>query len=136
MPSRRPGSGAAIAGRKSTGAGCAPPAGAPALRRTALRAAALAWLPASLAAQAPGSPEGDGVSRDAPPVPVAPEVVSRDQAGQVTVRAVRLADPLVIDGALEEPLYRDTPSVSDFVQSLPHGGCDAHGTDGGVGRLR
>ncbi len=119
MPSRRPGSGAAIAGRKSTGAGCAPLAGAPALRRIALRAAAFAWLPASLAAQAPGSPEGDGVSRDAPPVPVAPEVVSRDQAGQVTVRAVRLADPLVIDGALEEPLYRDTPSVSDFVQSLP-----------------
>ena len=75
----------------------------------------LACLPASLAAQATGSPEGDDVARDGPPAPLAPEVVSRDQAGQVTVRAVRLADPLVIDGALDEPLYRDIPSVSDFV---------------------
>ena len=122
MSLRRAGSAVAIPAEDSS-PGCAPPAGAPAaLRRIALRAAALACLPASLAAQAPGSPEGDGVGRDSPPVPLAPEVVSRDQAGQVTVRAVRLADPPVIDGALDEPLYRDIPSVSDFFQSLPREG--------------
>ena len=39
---------------------------------------------------------------DGPPAPVAPAVVSRDADGRVTVRAVRLAAPLRIDGALDE----------------------------------
>ena len=55
---------------------------------------------------------------DGPPVPVAPEVVTRDADGRATVRAVRLSSPLRIDGALDEALYNG-PSVSGFVQVEP-----------------
>jgi hypothetical protein len=59
---------------------------------------------------------------DAPPEPVAPEVVTRDGEGRATVRAVRVRQPLRIDGALDEMLYRDVPSISEFVQVEPEGG--------------
>jgi hypothetical protein len=58
---------------------------------------------------------------DAPP-PVAPAVVSRDGAGHVTVRAVRIASPLRIDGRLDEAPYEQTEAVSDFLQQEPNEG--------------
>jgi len=64
----------------------------------------------------------DGGVIDGPPAPVAPEVVSRDAEGRVTVRAVRLAEALVIDGLLREPAYSQVPAISDFVQQEPHEG--------------
>src|SRR5258708_4775195 len=57
-----------------------------------------------------------------PPAPVAPEVVSRDAQGRVTVRAVRLTEPLVIDGLLRDPIYSQVPAIGDFVQQEPHEG--------------
>jgi uncharacterized protein DUF5916/cellulose/xylan binding protein with CBM9 domain len=62
---------------------------------------------------------------DAPPEPVAPEVVTRDPDGRATVRAVRISEPLRIDGALDESLYRDVRSISNFIQVEPDGGQDA-----------
>ena len=62
---------------------------------------------------------------DGPPAPVAPDVVSRDEDGRVTIRAVRLDSPLRIDGALDEALYRTVPSISDFVQVEPEEGAPA-----------
>jgi hypothetical protein len=59
---------------------------------------------------------------DGPPAPVAPAVVSRDESGRVTVRAVRLDAPLRLDGALDEALYRTVPSISDFIQVEPNDG--------------
>jgi hypothetical protein len=59
---------------------------------------------------------------DAPPEPVAPEVVTRDAEGRATVRAVRIGQPLRIDGALDEALYRDVRPISDFIQVEPDGG--------------
>ncbi|HAK53944.1 MAG TPA: hypothetical protein DCP38_00475, partial [Acidobacteria bacterium] len=44
-------------------------------------------------------------SFDGPPVPVPPQVVSRDDNGRVTIRAVRVGEELVIDGRLDEPIY-------------------------------
>ena len=55
-------------------------------------------------------------------MPVAPATVSRDADGRVTFRAVRLTEPLRIDGALDERLYRDVEPASDFVQIEPHDG--------------
>ena len=55
-------------------------------------------------------------------VPVPPEVVSRDSEGRVTVRAVRLTEPLVIDGFLRDPVYSQVPAISDFVQQEPREG--------------
>ena len=59
---------------------------------------------------------------DAPPEPIAPEVVNRNPEGRATVRAVRVSQPLRIDGALDEILYRDVRSISDFIQVEPDGG--------------
>jgi hypothetical protein len=57
-----------------------------------------------------------------PPAPVAPEVVSRDDTGRATLRAVRAPQPLKIDGLLDEAFYRDVPSISDFRQLEPRYG--------------
>ena len=59
---------------------------------------------------------------DAPPAPIAPDVIRRDGEGRATVRAVRVDQPLRIDGALDEALYRDVPSISEFIQVEPDGG--------------
>jgi hypothetical protein len=56
----------------------------------------------------------------APPVP--PAVVSRDEAGRVTLRATRIAEPLVLDGKLDEEVYARVPAVSDFLQQEPNEG--------------
>jgi hypothetical protein len=47
---------------------------------------------------------------------------SADATGAVTLRAVRLAEPLQIDGRLDEALYRDVLPLSDFVQMEPDEG--------------
>jgi hypothetical protein len=62
---------------------------------------------------------------DAPPEPTAPEVVTRDAEGRATVRAVRISQPLRIDGALDESLYSDVRAISDFIQVEPDGGQNA-----------
>src|SRR5262245_130205 len=59
---------------------------------------------------------------DGPPAPVGNEVVARDAAGRVTIRAVHLTEPLVIDGLLEDPIYSRVPAIGDFVQQEPHEG--------------
>jgi hypothetical protein len=59
---------------------------------------------------------------DAPPAPVAPDVIRRDTEGRATVRAVRVQQPMRIDGALDEALYHDVPSISEFIQVEPDGG--------------
>jgi Domain of unknown function (DUF5916)/Carbohydrate family 9 binding domain-like len=76
---------------------------------------ALVAIPSSAFAQDPSSSDGS-------PALVGPEVVSRDAAGRVTIRAVRLTEPLVIDGLLEDPIYSRVPAIGDFVQQEPHEG--------------
>ena len=80
-----------------------------------LSAVLLAMLPALAAAQ-------NGPTIDGPPPPTSPEVVARDARGHITVRAVELKEPLVVDGLLNEPIYTQVPAISDFVQQEPHEG--------------
>ncbi len=91
---------------------------------------AAAFLLASFA-HPEGSPAKDSASLsreelnrliDGPPAPQAPEVVSRDAGGRATLRAVRLPEPLQVDGRLEERVYRDVPSVTGFIQQEPNEG--------------
>ena len=79
-------------------------------------------LPLQLTAQAPVATEADRLEIDGPPPPVAPDVISRDDEGGATVRAIRVTEPMRIDGELDEAFYRTTPSISDFVQSVPDEG--------------
>ena len=60
-----------------------------------------------------------------PPPPVSPEVITRDDAGRATVRAVRLTEPLVFDGALDEPVYQEVPAVTGLIQVEPVAGVPA-----------
>ncbi len=54
--------------------------------------------------------------------PVPPAVVARDADGRVTVRAVRIPEPPVIDGRLDDPLYQQILAIDGFVQQLPDEG--------------
>jgi hypothetical protein len=51
--------------------------------------------------------------------PDLPTLVSRDETGRTTVRAVRLTQPLRLDGALDEGVYRTLTPISDFIQVEP-----------------
>ena len=57
-----------------------------------------------------------------PPPPQPPEVIARDANSHATVRAIRLSNPLRLDGALDESVYQDVLSLSDFIQTEPDEG--------------
>ena len=65
---------------------------------------------------------GSGVGVEGPAPPVVPEVITRDDLGNATVRAVRLTQPIQLDGQLDEAFYQVTHSISDFIQSVPDEG--------------
>lgn len=80
----------------------------------------LLFLAAALLAAAPAGGQAlIDVPIDGPPPPAPPAVVSRDEAGRVTIRTMRLPSPLVLDGRLDEAFYETVPPVSDFVQQEP-----------------
>jgi hypothetical protein len=62
---------------------------------------------------------------DGPPSPVAPAVITRDDQGGATVRAVRIDTPLKIDGQLDEEVYRSVPGAGDFIMQEPREGDEA-----------
>ena len=59
---------------------------------------------------------------DGPPAPVAPDVITRDEGGRATMRAVRLDRPLTIDGRLDEEIYSVVSGAGGFIQQEPHEG--------------
>ena len=85
-------------------------------------ASVLLACPTGVDAQAPASSEADGITLEGPPPPTAPDVINRDDEGRATLRAVRTAEPLRIDGELNEAFYRNTAPISNFIQSLPNEG--------------
>ncbi|MGE3511964.1 MAG: DUF5916 domain-containing protein [Vicinamibacterales bacterium] len=93
-------------------------------RAGSLLLSAVLWVGASVSAPAqPRDPAGVGRSPATnPPGPSAPEVLARDASGQrATVRAIRLTQPLRIDGRLDESLYQEK-AVEGFIQTLPNEG--------------
>ena len=60
-----------------------------------------------------------------PPAPAAGEAVSRDADGGVTLRAFRLAEPLTVDGVLDDPVYDQVPAAAGFLQQEPNEGAPA-----------
>ena len=67
-------------------------------------------------------PAASSLHPDAPPPPIAPQVIRRDEEGRATVRAVRVGQPLRIDGALDETSIATCRPISDFIQVEPEGG--------------
>ena len=84
---------------------------------------------------APGRPSAEAVAptgggglamvAGAPPPPVPPATASRNEAGQVTVRAVRLTGDLDLDGTLAEEVYRTIEPISGLIQIDPDFGAPA-----------
>lgn len=73
-------------------------------------------VPAATAQQTGSDANGD------PAPPVAPEVISRGDNGRIVVRAVRITQPMRIDGRLDEEVYAAVPFITDFIQTLPNEG--------------
>ena len=69
-----------------------------------------------------GALESVLASIDGPAPPEAPEVLSRDADGKVTLRAVRVSAPITVDGRLEESDYQRVPAIEGFVQQEPRAG--------------
>ncbi len=57
-----------------------------------------------------------------PPAPAANEAIRRAGDGGVTLRAFRLAEPLTVDGALDDPVYEQVPGAEGFLQQEPDEG--------------
>ncbi len=62
---------------------------------------------------------------DGPPAPVSPAVITRDAAGKATVRAIKLAAPLVVDGVLNEDVYTREAPFDGLIQVAPNAGAPA-----------
>jgi hypothetical protein len=77
------------------------------------------WLAAAAGAQ-PLAPN----DRLSPP-PDPPAAVSRDEHGGVTVRAVRLQQPIALDGRLDDEVYQSTEAIGGFIQQEPSEGAAA-----------
>ena len=69
--------------------------------------------------------EVDPALIDGPPAPVPPAVMTRNEQGQATVRAVRLDQRLDFDGVLDEAVYGTVPAISGFIQLTPDVGAPA-----------
>ena len=68
-----------------------------------------------------GASTGEALA-DAPPVPVAPEVITRDERNRATVRAIRLAEPIRLDGQLNEGVYGAVRPFGGLIQNVPDTG--------------
>jgi uncharacterized protein DUF5916 len=63
---------------------------------------------------------------DGPPPPVAPEIITRDDSGRATIRAVQLTSPLRVDGRLDEEIYVTVPPLTGLLQLEPQEGAPAN----------
>ncbi|HUR35870.1 MAG TPA: DUF5916 domain-containing protein [Vicinamibacterales bacterium] len=57
-----------------------------------------------------------------PPPPTLPQTISRNDEGRATIRAVRVATPMRVDGKLDEAVYGSVEPASGFIQMEPDGG--------------
>jgi hypothetical protein len=48
--------------------------------------------------------------------------MSVDEKGRIVIRATRLAEPLSVDGRLDEEVYRALPAIGHFIQTVPDEG--------------
>jgi hypothetical protein len=68
------------------------------------------------------SATGNASAVDGPAAPVAPAVITRDDKGGATLRAVRIDKPLKIDGRLDEEVYSTVPPAGGFIMQEPREG--------------
>lgn len=95
----------------------------PAWRAILLAFGGVAMFSSAVAAQTSPQPVAAPTTRlVGPAAPLPPAVVARNERGDATIRATRLATPLRLDGQLNDEVYRLVPAVTDFIQALPREG--------------
>ena len=62
---------------------------------------------------------------DGSPAPVAPESITRDERRRATVRAIKLTEPLRLDGRLDEEVYQTHAPFGGFIQVAPKYGAES-----------
>src|ERR1044071_657099 len=78
-------------------------------------------ITSTVAAGQAASPSPGSAAPGATALP--PDVsVARDDSGRATVRAVRLTEPLRLDGQLDERIYGTIPPIDGFLQQVPQEG--------------
>ena len=85
----------------------------------------LAGICPAAAEQAEGPPAVDSNLIDGPPAPVPPAVMTRNEQGEATVRAIRLEEGFRLDGVLDEAVYGTVPAIVGFIQLTPDVGAPA-----------
>ena len=80
-------------------------------------------------AAAPGGAQERAADRSATTdglaLPERTATATRNDEGKITIRAVRLEEPLELDGALEEAVYGRCEPASGFIQQDPDNGAPA-----------
>ena len=80
--------------------------------------AVLVALPGS-AAQIAQEGRAGRLEIDDPPAPLGGAMINQAYQDGATLRAVRVNEPLEIDGVLNEGFYQRVPPISEFVQAVP-----------------
>ncbi|MBI4458692.1 MAG: carbohydrate binding family 9 domain-containing protein [Acidobacteria bacterium] len=96
--------------------------------RTAVIALFTALIGAQPVLAAPGSAAGSDAAAailSGLAIPEPPAVIARNEDGHATIRAVRLSQPLSMDGVLSEEVYQTVAAVTDFLQQVPSEGSPA-----------
>ena len=90
------------------------------MSRTELLALAMILMAfQGLAAQVSQEGGADRLEIDGPPAPVGGAMINQAGRDGATLRAVRVNEPLEIDGVIDEPFYRSIPPITEFVQAVP-----------------
>src|SRR5688500_16331202 len=71
------------------------------------------------AAQAVREAGAARVELDGPPPPARDAMINQAGPDGATLRAVRVAEPIQIDGVLDESLYASVPPIRELVQGVP-----------------
>ena len=79
----------------------------------------------SAAAQDTQSNSGGTVVIDGSPPPEPPESITRDARRRATVRAIKLTEPLRLDGRLDEAVYSTHQPFGGFIQVAPKYGAES-----------
>ena len=90
--------------------------------RPTLCAASLRATEQAGGASARQAPEGVAVGShviDGPAPPDTPGAMARDASGKSTIRAIKLTEPLRLDGALDEAVYQASPALAACCRSRP-----------------
>lgn len=86
---------------------------------------ALALLVSPAAAMAQDDGTAPVVVIDGSPAPVPPETITRDAHGRATVRAIKLTEPLRLDGKLDDEVYLTTKPFGGLLQVAPKYGAES-----------